>query len=101
MRDRSGSVTSSIVGVVVDVGAAHQADRRLDELVGQLPQYRKRALMVGRVALKATIPATGTLPGAGSARTPPILFKAGDVSTCTYDGIGTLVNPIEGAAASQ
>jgi hypothetical protein len=22
-------------------------------------------------------------------RTPPIFFKAGDVSVCTYDGIGT------------
>jgi 2-keto-4-pentenoate hydratase/2-oxohepta-3-ene-1,7-dioic acid hydratase in catechol pathway len=44
--------------------------------------------------------ATGTLPGAGSARTPPIVFKAGDVSTCTYDGIGTLENPVEGASAA-
>jgi len=41
--------------------------------------------------------ATGTLPGSGAARTPPVLFKAGDVSVCTYDGIGTLTNPIEAA----
>jgi 2-keto-4-pentenoate hydratase/2-oxohepta-3-ene-1,7-dioic acid hydratase in catechol pathway len=38
--------------------------------------------------------ATGTLPGAGSARTPPIVFKAGDVASCTYEGMGTLVNPV-------
>jgi 2-keto-4-pentenoate hydratase/2-oxohepta-3-ene-1,7-dioic acid hydratase in catechol pathway len=30
----------------------------------------------------------------GSARNPPIFFKAGDVSVCSYDGIGTLTNPI-------
>ena len=39
---------------------------------------------------------TGTPPGSGSARTPPICFKPGDVSTCTYDGIGTLENPVAG-----
>jgi 2-keto-4-pentenoate hydratase/2-oxohepta-3-ene-1,7-dioic acid hydratase in catechol pathway len=39
--------------------------------------------------------ATGTPPGVGSARTPPILLKAGDRMTCTYDGVGTLSNPVE------
>ncbi|MGE0591661.1 MAG: fumarylacetoacetate hydrolase family protein [Vicinamibacterales bacterium] len=43
--------------------------------------------------------ATGTLPGAGSARTPPILLKAGDRMSCTYAGIGTLENPVVGAQA--
>lgn len=37
---------------------------------------------------------TGTIPGSGSARTPPILLKAGDRMVCTYDGIGTLTNPV-------
>jgi 2-keto-4-pentenoate hydratase/2-oxohepta-3-ene-1,7-dioic acid hydratase in catechol pathway len=41
--------------------------------------------------------ATGTLPGAGSARTPPILLKAGDQMACTYEGIGTLANPVVAA----
>ena len=41
--------------------------------------------------------ATGTLPGAGSARTPPILLKAGDQMVCTYDGVGTLANPVVAA----
>ena len=39
---------------------------------------------------------TGTLAGVGSARTPPIYLKAGDRSVCTYDGIGTLINPVVG-----
>jgi 2-keto-4-pentenoate hydratase/2-oxohepta-3-ene-1,7-dioic acid hydratase in catechol pathway len=38
--------------------------------------------------------ATGTPPGVGSARTPPILLKAGDKMSCSYEGIGTLVNPV-------
>jgi 2-keto-4-pentenoate hydratase/2-oxohepta-3-ene-1,7-dioic acid hydratase in catechol pathway len=38
--------------------------------------------------------ATGTPPGVGSARTPPILLKAGDRMECSYDGVGTLKNPV-------
>jgi 2-keto-4-pentenoate hydratase/2-oxohepta-3-ene-1,7-dioic acid hydratase in catechol pathway len=38
--------------------------------------------------------ATGTPPGVGSARNPPILLKAGDKMDCTYDGVGTLTNPV-------
>ena len=38
--------------------------------------------------------ATGSPAGVGSARKPPIFFKPGDVSVCTYEGIGTLTNPI-------
>jgi 2-keto-4-pentenoate hydratase/2-oxohepta-3-ene-1,7-dioic acid hydratase in catechol pathway len=38
--------------------------------------------------------ATGSPAGVGSARKPPIFFKAGDVSVCTYEGIGTLTNTI-------
>jgi 2-keto-4-pentenoate hydratase/2-oxohepta-3-ene-1,7-dioic acid hydratase in catechol pathway len=38
--------------------------------------------------------ATGTPPGVGSARNPPILLKAGDRMACSYDGVGTLTNPV-------
>jgi 2-keto-4-pentenoate hydratase/2-oxohepta-3-ene-1,7-dioic acid hydratase in catechol pathway len=38
--------------------------------------------------------ATGSPAGVGSARKPPIFFKAGDVSVCTYEGIGTLTNAV-------
>ncbi len=41
--------------------------------------------------------ATGTLPGAGSARNPPIFLKPGDRAECFYEGIGTLVNPVAAA----
>jgi 2,4-didehydro-3-deoxy-L-rhamnonate hydrolase len=41
--------------------------------------------------------ATGTPPGVGSARNPPILLKAGDWMECSYDGVGTLRNPVVAA----
>jgi 2-keto-4-pentenoate hydratase/2-oxohepta-3-ene-1,7-dioic acid hydratase in catechol pathway len=41
--------------------------------------------------------ATGTPPGVGSAKKPPVFFKAGDTLSCTYEGVGTLVNPVVGA----
>jgi 2-keto-4-pentenoate hydratase/2-oxohepta-3-ene-1,7-dioic acid hydratase in catechol pathway len=43
--------------------------------------------------------ATGTPPGVGSARNPPILLKAGDRMDCSYDGIGTLTNPVVAPSA--
>jgi 2-keto-4-pentenoate hydratase/2-oxohepta-3-ene-1,7-dioic acid hydratase in catechol pathway len=43
--------------------------------------------------------ATGTPPGVGSGRTPPVFLKPGDVSSCSYEGIGTLVNPVRGPEA--
>ncbi len=39
--------------------------------------------------------ATGTPGGVGSARKPPVFFKDGDKSVCTYEGIGTLTNPVK------
>jgi len=40
--------------------------------------------------------ATGTAPGIGSARDPQIFLQPGDLSVCTYDGVGTLTNPVVG-----
>ena len=40
--------------------------------------------------------ATGTPAGVGSARTPLIFLKAGDTTSCTYEGIGTLENTVVG-----
>ena len=38
--------------------------------------------------------ATGTPPGVGLGRDPPLWLKDGDVIECEIDGIGTLSNPI-------
>jgi 2-keto-4-pentenoate hydratase/2-oxohepta-3-ene-1,7-dioic acid hydratase in catechol pathway len=45
--------------------------------------------------------ATGSPAGVGSARNPPIFFKAGDVAVCTYEGIGTLTNPVVAPRAAS
>lgn len=39
--------------------------------------------------------ATGSPAGVGSARNPPVFLNPGDLSVCTYEGVGTLTNPIE------
>jgi 2-keto-4-pentenoate hydratase/2-oxohepta-3-ene-1,7-dioic acid hydratase in catechol pathway len=39
--------------------------------------------------------ATGTPAGVGTARVPPIYLKAGDRTSCTVEGIGTLTNTVE------
>jgi 2-keto-4-pentenoate hydratase/2-oxohepta-3-ene-1,7-dioic acid hydratase in catechol pathway len=41
--------------------------------------------------------ATGSPAGVGSARTPPIFLKNGDRMACTYEGVGTLENPVTSA----
>jgi 2-keto-4-pentenoate hydratase/2-oxohepta-3-ene-1,7-dioic acid hydratase in catechol pathway len=75
-------------------------------LNGQVMQDANTSLMIHNVhelvsygshilTLRAgDVLATGSPAGVGSARNPPIFFKAGDVSVCTYEGIGTLTNPI-------
>jgi 2-keto-4-pentenoate hydratase/2-oxohepta-3-ene-1,7-dioic acid hydratase in catechol pathway len=37
---------------------------------------------------------TGTPPGVGFARKPPVFLKAGDTASVTVEGIGTLTNPV-------
>jgi len=44
--------------------------------------------------------ATGSPAGVGSARQPPVFLKPGDKTSCTYEGVGTLVNTVEAAPAS-
>ena len=78
------------------------------KLNGQLMQDANTALMIHTVVEQVAyashiltlrpgdVISTGSPAGVGSARTPPIFFKAGDVSECTYEGIGTLTNPVAG-----
>jgi len=81
-------------------------------LNGQLMQDANTSLMIHSVdelvsygshilTLRAgDVLATGSPAGVGSARNPPIFFKAGDVSVCTYEGIGTLTNPVVAPGAA-
>ena len=51
-------------------------------------------VVIGRRALRVPVAearnyiATGTPPGVGSARKPPVYLKSGDIVACTYEGIG-------------
>jgi 2-keto-4-pentenoate hydratase/2-oxohepta-3-ene-1,7-dioic acid hydratase in catechol pathway len=75
-------------------------------LNGQLVQEGNTSLMIHTVFEQIVyashimslrvgdIIATGTPAGVGSARTPPVYFKAGDRSSCSYEGIGTLDNAV-------
>ncbi|HEY7442314.1 MAG TPA: fumarylacetoacetate hydrolase family protein [Vicinamibacterales bacterium] len=81
-------------------------------LNGQLMQDANTSLMIHDVLEQVSyashiatlrpgdVIATGSPAGVGSARQPPIFLKAGDTSVCTYEGIGTLTNPVAGPAAS-
>ena len=78
------------------------------ELNGEIMQEATTALMIHDVFEQVTyatniltlapgdVIATGSPAGVGSARNPPIFFKPGDISACTYEGIGTLINPVGG-----
>ena len=41
---------------------------------------------------------SGSPAGIGAARATPIFFKPGDISVCTVESIGSLTNPVVGAA---
>lgn len=45
--------------------------------------------------LPGTVILTGTPPGVGFARRPPVFLKPGDVVTVEIEGIGSLTNPVE------
>jgi 2-keto-4-pentenoate hydratase/2-oxohepta-3-ene-1,7-dioic acid hydratase in catechol pathway len=79
----------SLNGQVLQEGTTAQMIHSIPEIISYGTNIL--SLRVGDVV------ATGTPPGSGSARTPPVFFKPGDVSVCTYDGIGTLTNPVEAA----
>ncbi len=82
-------------------------------LNGQLMQDANTSLMIHTVVelisfgshiitlRPGDVIATGSPAGVGSARKPPIFFKAGDVSVCSYEGIGTLTNPIVAARSAS
>ncbi len=58
----------------------------VDELVSYLSHQM--------TMLPGTIIMTGTPPGVGFARKPPVFLKSGDTFTVEIEGIGTLSNPV-------
>lgn len=73
---------------------------------GELRQSSHTGLMIFRIPFLISylsrtmtlepgdIISTGTPGGVGEARQPPVFLNAGDVVSCTIEGIGTLTNPV-------
>jgi hypothetical protein len=61
--EHEGEAVRARSAIVVDIGAMPGADRRLADLVSELPQFRAKEIVTGRVALKPTAPAVGRVPG--------------------------------------
>ena len=85
------AITFSLNGKVLQEGATNQMIHNVYEQV----HYATNLLTLR----PGDVIATGTIPGSGSARTPPILLKAGDRMVCTYEGVGTLTNPVVGSGS--
>ena len=77
-------------GDTVQNSTTSQMVFQCDALVAFLSRFM--TLMPGDII------ATGTPPGVGLCRDPPLWLKYGDVVECEIDGIGTLLNPIVGAS---
>jgi 2-keto-4-pentenoate hydratase/2-oxohepta-3-ene-1,7-dioic acid hydratase in catechol pathway len=73
-------------GQVMQNSTTAQLIFRIDQLVSYLSQVC--TLKPGDLIF------TGTPPGVGAARKPPIFLKPGDVAEVEIDGIGTLTNPV-------
>lgn len=87
LGDASGlSLQSRLNGVVMQDGTT-------DDMMWKVPQIIE--VMSEFATLEpGDLIATGTPPGVGHARTPPVFMKAGDVIECQIEGIGTCRNPI-------
>jgi 2-keto-4-pentenoate hydratase/2-oxohepta-3-ene-1,7-dioic acid hydratase in catechol pathway len=83
------AIRFSLNGEVLQQGSTSQMIHTIDEQV----HYATNLLTLR----PGDVIATGTIPGSGSARTPPILLKHGDRMSCSYEGIGTLTNPVAGS----
>jgi acylpyruvate hydrolase len=67
-------------------------DSNTRELLFKIPHliaYLSRAFTL----LPGDVIVTGTPPGVGSARKPPVFLKDGDVVTIETEGLGSLTNP--------
>lgn len=68
-------------------------DSSTKELIFNIPQLLAHLTQV--VTLEpGDIVSTGTPPGVGMARKPPVFLKAGDTMTVEVEGLGQLTNPV-------
>ena len=68
-------------------------DSNTDQLIFKIPElveYLSRSITLE----PGDIIATGTPPGVGFARKPPVFLKEGDVCEVEIEGLGVLINPV-------
>ncbi len=73
-------------------------DSNTDQLVFDVPALLEYLSTVMTLE-PGDIVSTGTPPGVGMARKPPVFLQPGDICTVGIDGVGELVNPCVGEAA--
>jgi 2-keto-4-pentenoate hydratase/2-oxohepta-3-ene-1,7-dioic acid hydratase in catechol pathway len=80
------SLTCEVSGQVMQRSSTAQMIFRIPEII----QYLSAVLTLE----PGDVVGTGTPAGVGCARTPPRFLRAGDVVSCTVQGVGTLTNPV-------
>ncbi|MBS1796855.1 MAG: fumarylacetoacetate hydrolase family protein [Acidobacteria bacterium] len=68
-------------------------DSNTDQLIFRIPELIE-FLSASMTLVPGDIIATGTPPGVGFARTPPVFMKDGDVAEVEIEGLGILSNPV-------
>ena len=79
-----------VCGETLQNSSTSQMVFQCDALIAFLSRFM--TLMPGDII------ATGTPPGVGLGRNPPLWLKHGDIVECEIDGIGTLSNPVVSAS---
>lgn len=104
--DRTGAVGPFVVTADEIGGAMGEGLKIESRLNGEVMQSGTTADMMWKIAEIVEVMsefstlepgdliATGTPPGVGNARTPPVYMKGGDVIECEVERLGVLRNPI-------
>lgn len=69
-------------------------DSRTEQLIFKIPELIE--FLSASITLEpGDVVATGTPPGVGFARKPPVFLKAGDIAEIEIEGLGVLSNPVK------
>ena len=71
-------------------------DSSTEQLIFQIPEIIE-FLSSSTTLEPGDVIATGTPPGVGFARKPPVYIQPGDEMTVDIEGLGTLTNPVRGS----
>ena len=81
------------LGIRFNLNGDTLQDSRTAELIFRIPELIE--FLSASITLEpGDLIATGTPPGVGFARKPPVFMKDGDVAEVEIDGLGTLWNPV-------